>query len=118
MSYHVWVCKIDDNHIILTGTDGCIQLLRYFRCTHLWLQIVSCNSWRLYKYSVLILVWLFNTTVEEECNMCIFLCLSGTKLLQTICSKILSKCILDLLLLESDDLVRDRLIVILEAYIC
>ena len=118
MSYHIRVCKIDDNDIILTGTDGCIQLLRYFRCTHLRLQIISCNSWRLYKYSVLILVWLFHTTVEEECNMSIFLCLSGTKLLQTICSKILAKCILDLLLLESDDLVRDRLIVILEAYIC
>ena len=50
--------------------------------------------------------------------MRIFLCLSGTKLLQPICSKILAKCILDFLLLESDNLIRDRLVVILEAYIC
>ena len=118
MSYHVRVRKVDDNNIILAGTDRCIELLRYFRCAHLWLQIVSCNSWRLHEYSVLILVRFFHTTIEEECNVCIFLCLSGTKLLQTVCSKILAKCILDFLLLESDDFVRDRLIVILEAYIC
>ena len=50
--------------------------------------------------------------------MGILLCLSKTKLLLAAFCKILAKCILDLLLLESDDLVWDRLIVILEAYIC
>ena len=49
--------------------------------------------------------------------MCILLCLCEAELLLTAFCKVLSKCICDMLLLESDNLVRDCLIVILEAYI-
>ena len=49
--------------------------------------------------------------------MCILLSLSETKLLLTAFCKVLTECIGDMLLLESDCLVRDCLIVILETYI-
>ena len=44
MSYHVGICEVDNYNIVLSGSDGCIKLLAYFRCAHLRLQIVSSYS--------------------------------------------------------------------------
>ena len=50
--------------------------------------------------------------------MSILLCLSDTELLEAVCCKVLTQCVLDLFLLECNELVGNELVVILEAYIC
>ena len=50
--------------------------------------------------------------------MSVLLCLSDTELLKAVCCEVFTKCVLDLFLLESDKLVGDELIIVLEADIC
>ena len=117
MTYHIRICKVNNDHIVFIGTDSIHQLLTYFRSTHLRLKVVGCNRRGLNKDSVFVLIWFFYTTIKEESNMCILLCLCKTNLCLAICCKILTKCIVDLFFLKCNDLVWYRLIIIFEAYI-
>ena len=117
MSNHIRVCEVDDDHIIIIGTDRFVQLPAYFRSAHFRLQVIGCNCRGINQDTILVLVGLFQTAVEEEGYMCVLLGLRQTKLLQTKLSQILTEGIVDLLLLECHQLVRNGLIIILEAHI-
>ena len=118
MTYHVRVSEVDDDDIVIVRCDSCVELLGYFGSAHLRLKVVCSNLGGVNKCTILVLVGLLDTAVEEESNVSVLLCLSETKLLQTVSCKILTECVCDLFLLECDELVGDRLIVILEAYVC
>ena len=115
---HVRVSEVDDYYIVLVRADSCVELLGNFGSAHLRLKVICSNCRRRNECTVLILVGFFDTAVEEECNVSILLCLSDTELLQAVCCKVFTKSVLDLFLLESNELVGDELVVILEAYIC
>ncbi len=100
MTYHIRVGKVDDDHIILFRLDCCNQLLTYFLCTHLRLQIISSNLWRFHKNTILTYIRLLYAAVEEECYVCILLCLGDTCLFLAVRCKELTKCILDLFFLQ------------------
>ena len=117
MSYHIRICEVDDDHVIFVRLDCIYQFVTYFVCTHLRFQIISSNFRGFNKDSVLSFVRFFNTTVEEESYMSIFFSLGDTCLSHIMSCKIFTKCILNLLFVESYDLVRNRLIVIGKAYI-
>ena len=77
---HVAVCEVEDDKVVLTGVDSLNELLCHLRRAHLRLEIVCRNLWRIYKDAVLVIEERLGTTVEEECNVCIFLGLSDTEL--------------------------------------
>ena len=81
MANHIRVCKVDDDHIILAGTDCFIQLRTHFGSAHLRLQVIGCNRGGLHEDTILILVGLLDTAVEEEGYMRVLLCLGKSKLL-------------------------------------
>ena len=116
MSNHIRICKIDHDHIIFISFDGLNQFFAYLRSAHLRLKIIGCNLRRFHKDSVFTFVWLFYTTVKEEGYMGIFLCLSNTGLGHIMCCQIFSKCVLQLNLMESYQLVLDGIIIICKAY--
>ncbi len=118
MADHVRVSEVDDDYIVLIGADSCIELLGNLGSTHLRLEVICCNCGRRDECTVLILVGLFDTAVEEEGNVSVLLCLSDTELLESVCCEVFAQSVLDLFLLESDELVGDEFIVILEADIC
>ena len=57
MTYHVRVGKVNYDNIILIRLDCCNELVTYFICTHLWLQIISSNLRRFYKNSIFSFIW-------------------------------------------------------------
>ena len=118
MSYHIRIREVDDYNVIVTRSDGCIKLLGNLGSAHLRFKIVGRNCRRIDKDTALILVGLLKTAVEEEGNVCVLLGLGKTELLKSQPGKIFTEGIYYLLLLKCDELVGDRLIIILEAYIC
>ena len=119
MSYHVRVSEVDDNNIVLVGLDSLDEIHANLRSTHLRLEVIGSYILRaVYKKSCLVDIRFLNTAVKEECDMCILLCLSKSKLLKSLACDILTECILDAAVLKCDKLVRDCLIIILEAYKC
>ena len=118
MANHIRVRKVDDDHIIFVRFDCLYKLLANLRCTHLRLHIVGRNLRGFYKDSVLSFVWLLNTTVEEECNMCIFLCLGDTCLCHIVSCKVLTEGIVKKNLVECYQLILDGIIILCEAYEC
>ena len=115
MSDHIRVREIGDDHIILTGLDRLYEAVTDFRSTHLRLQVVGCNLRALDKDAVLTRIRFFNTAVEEERDMSVFLSLRDTGLRHVVLCKILAEGLRDLHLRECDLLVRDRYIIIGEA---
>ena len=72
MSDHIRVCKIDYYNIIFTALYSTYKLVTNLISTHLRLKVISCHILRrIYKDSVLTLIRLFLTAVEEESNMCV-----------------------------------------------
>ena len=117
MTYHIRVCKIDDDDIIFAGLNRLHQLIAHDRCAHLRFQVVGRNLLRRRNQNaVLALVRLFHAAVEEKCYVCIFLGLGDTCLRHMVRRQELSKRVLNLFLLERNQLVPDRLIVIGKAY--
>ena len=117
MTYHVRVGKVNYDNIILIRLDCCNKLVTYFICTHLRLQIVSCNLRRFDKDSVLSLVRFFYSTIKEEGNMCIFLCLGDSCLCHVVCCKKFAKCIRDAFFYKCNHFIWNCLIILCKTYI-
>ena len=108
MTYHIRVSEVDDDDIILVGLDSLDKIHSNLRSTHFRLEVIGSYILRaVYKKSCLVNIRLLNTTVEEECDMCILLCLSKSKLLLSALCKVLTKCVAYALLLECHKLVRN-----------
>ena len=118
MTNHIRVCKVDDDHIVFVRFDRIYKFVADFRCAHFRLKIIGSNLRRFYKDSVLTFVWLFHTTVEEERNVSIFLCLSDTNLCHIMSCKVFAKCILKKYFVEGNQFVLDCLIIVCKTYIC
>ena len=113
MPYHIRVCKINYNNIIAARFYRFCKLIAYCICTHLWLQVIRCHLfWRRHQNSVLALIWFFHATIKEKCNMCVFFCLCNSCLCHIVCSKPLAKCIGHRNLVECNDLIWYRRIII------
>ena len=118
VSNHIRISKVCYNHIIFLRVNSIKNLLANFRSTHLRLKVIGRNILRaVYKYSVLALVWLLNTTVKEECNVSILLCLSNSSLLHSLCCKPLTKGVVEKDFLKCNFLVRNKWIIICKANI-
>ena len=78
MPYHVWIGKVNDDHIILPGLNCPGKFIAYLVRAHLRFQIIGGNLRRIHKNPVLIR--LLNAAVEEERHMCIFFRLCDTSL--------------------------------------
>ncbi len=81
VAYHVAVGEVNDDEVVLVLLDGVNQLVLHLVGGHLWLEVVGGYLWRSHEDAVLTFVWSLATTVEEECNVCILLRLSGVELL-------------------------------------
>ena len=115
---HIGVGEVDDDDVVLAGSDGCVQLLADFGSAHLGLQVIGSDCRRRNQGPVLILVGFLDTAVEEEGDMGVLLGLGNPELLEAVLGKIFAQGIFDLFLLEGDELVRNRLVIVLEADIC
>ncbi len=118
MTNHIRVRKVDDDHIVFVRFDCIYKFVADFRCARFRLKVISSNLWRFYKDSVLAFVWLFYSTVEEERNVRIFLCLSDTNLCHIMSCKVFAKCILKKYFVEGNQFVLDCLIIVCKTYIC
>ena len=118
MTYHVRVGKVNYDNIILIRLDCCNELVTYFICTHLWLQIISSNLRRFYKNSIFSFIWFLYAAIEEECYVSILLCLSDTCLFLAVLCKELTKCISDFFFHKCDLFIFDCSIVFCKAYKC
>ena len=117
MANHIRVGKIDDDNVILSGFNRLHQLVADSRCAHLRLKIVGSHLRRRNQDSILSLVRLLHSAVEEEGNMGILLCLGDSRLGHIMVRKVLAKGIHNGFLLKCNQLIRDRIIVIGKAYI-
>ena len=117
MSYHIRVCEVDDDHIVFFRTDSFGQLVAYFICTHLRFQIVSSYFRGFYQNAVFAFVRFFYSAVEEEGNVCIFFCLGDSCLCHVMCCQEFTEGICDRNFVECYFFIRNRLIVLCEAYI-
>ena len=118
MSNHVTVSKVENDNIILAALDSFCALVSNFVCAHLRLEVIGCNLWRSNKNSVLVLIGLFNTAVEEECYMSILLCLGNSQLCKTLVGDVLAECIVKALWLECNLYVRHCSVVLGHANVC
>ena len=117
MAYHIGVREVDHDHIVFFRTDRVKQLLTYCGSTHLGLQIVgSYILGRIYQDTILSLVGLLYAAVKEEGYMCILLGLGNTCLLHIMCCQPLTEGIGNCDLVECHFFIRNRRIIIGEAY--
>ena len=93
MSYHIRICKVDDDYIVFSGPDGFCQLIAYFVSAHLRLQVVSGDLGGIDQDTVFSFVRLLYPAVKEEGHMCVFFSLRDPCLLQAVRRQVFSKCI-------------------------
>ena len=80
MADHVAVRVVEDDEIVLAGTDGLADLVRDLDGAHLRLEIVSRNLRTRHENAILALVRLLNAAVEEERDVRVLLRLCDTQL--------------------------------------
>src|SRR5574344_369769 len=102
MSYHIAIGEVDNDEIIFILLDSSDQLVFHFISTHLRLQVVSGNLWRRHKNTVLTLIRLFTTAIEEERYVCVLLGLSRMKLFFALFAQELAQRILYIIFREED----------------
>ena len=117
MADHIGICKVDDDHIIFSGSDGLAKFVADLRSAHLRLEIIGRNLRRFDKDTILAFVRLLYAAVEEEGYVRIFFGLGDTGLCHMMRCKVFSERVMQKYLVESDKLILNRLIVIGEAYI-
>ena len=115
---HIAVREVDDDGVILSALDRCYESVADLVSAHLRLKVIGRYLRGRNKETVLARVRLFLAAVEEEGYVCILLRLSGAELLQAEFAQIFAECVGDRLLLECDELVRDRDIIIREGHEC
>ena len=81
---HIAVSEVHHDEVIFVLLDGSHQLILYLVGAHLGLQVVSGNFRTGYQNTLLAFVGSLTTAIEEECHVCILLCLGCMQLLQTL----------------------------------
>ena len=115
---HIAVREVDDDGVILSALDRCYESVADLVSAHLRLKVIGRYLRGRNKETVLARVRLFLAAVEEEGYVSILLRLSCAELLQSEFAQIFAECVGDRLLLERDELVRDRDIIIREGHEC
>ena len=115
---HIAVREVDDDGVILSALDRCYESVADLVSAHLRLKVIGRYLRGRNKETVLARVRLFLAAVEEEGHVSILLRLSCAELLQSEFAQIFAECVGDRLLLERDELVRDRDIIIREGHEC
>ena len=83
MADHITVCEIADNKIVLIAGDSFHYLVGNLFGTHLRNEVIGGKFFRgRHEAAILSFTLLFNTTVEEESDMCILFRLSNAELFQ------------------------------------
>ena len=95
MTNHITICIVQDDKVILAGLDSFNNLVSNLNSTHLRLKIIGSNLWRRYQDTILTLIWLLYTAIEEESYMSILLSLCDTQLSHAILGNNLTKGILN-----------------------
>ena len=93
VTYHVAVCKVEDDHIVLAALNCGNDLLCNLVRAHLGLQVVGCNRRRFNEDPVLAFVYLFNAAVEEEGYMSVLLGFCDSELFHAEARDILAHCV-------------------------
>ena len=114
MSDHVAVCEVDYDRVILAASDSTAESIAYFERTHFRLKVICSDLRGRNKNSVFARERFLNAAVEEECYVCIFLCLSCAELLHSELGEIFAEGVCDDLFLERNVLVRDCCIIVRE----
>ena len=117
MAYHIRICKVCDDYIVFSGSNCGRYFIANLINAHFRLQVIGRYLRRFYKNTVFTLVRSLYTAVEEEGNMCVFLRLSDSCLCHVMRCQILSECVGQRNLFKCNALVRDRHIILCEAYV-
>ena len=115
VTYHIAVCEVEDNNVVLAGQDALYALLGNGRLAHLRLEIIGCNLRGRDQSTILARVLLLNAAVEEERNVCVLLGLGNAELGHTQIGDIFAERVLQALRLEGDFHARNRSIVLRHA---
>ena len=100
MPYHITVCIVHNDEIILILINGSYQFIFYFISTHFRLQIIGCHLRRRNQNTVFVFIRSFTTTIEEESYMSVLFCFSDMKLFQTFGCQIFTQSIHYVLLIK------------------
>ena len=111
MTNHIAICKVHNSQIVCLFCQFCRQSICYFKCRHLWLQVVCSYFWRVNQYAVFVFVWSFTTTVQEECYVSIFLSLSNMQLTSSCFRYHFAQCVFYILFVENNIYAYERSIV-------
>ena len=102
VTHHVTVGEVHHDEVVLVLVDGCHQFVLYLEGTHFRFQVVGSYLGRRNEDAVLTLEGSLATTIEEEGDMCVFLCLSSMQLFLSLFAEILAEGILNILFGEED----------------
>ena len=111
VSHHVTIGEVHHDEVELIFFNAGHQLVFHFKSRHLRLEVVSRNFWRGHQCALFAIVRHFSSTVEEECDVCIFLCLCGVELLQTFRCEIFSQRVLHVFFRKEDVHTGERCVV-------
>ena len=115
VTYHIAVCEVEDNNVVLAGQDALYALLGNGRLAHLRLEIIGCNLRGRNEGAILARVLLLNAAVEEERNVCVLLGLGNAELGHTQIGDIFTERVLQALRLEGDLHARNSSIILRHA---
>ena len=115
VTYHIAVCEVEDNNVVLAGQDALYALLGNGRLAHLRLEIIGCNLRGRDQSAILARILLLNAAVEEERNVCVLLGLGNAELGHTQIGDIFAERVLQALRLEGDLHARNSSIVLRHA---
>ena len=102
MTHHVTICKVHHDEVVLVLLDSLNELVLNLEGAHLGLQVVGLYLGTCHQDALLALVGSFATTVEEESNVSVLLCLGGVQLALALASEVLAKSVGNILLGEED----------------
>ena len=111
VTYHITIGEVNNDEVVLVLVDSCHQLVLYFISRHLRLQVVGGYLWRRNQNTVLALERLLATTVEEEGDVSILLCLGSMQLLLALTREVFTKGVFDVLFGEQDVYTSERSVV-------
>ena len=115
VTYHIAVCEVEDNNVVLAGQDALYALLGNGRLAHLRLEIIGCNLRGRNEGAILAWILLLNAAVEEERNVCVLLGLGNAELGHTQIGDIFAERVLQALRLEGDFHARNSSIILRHA---
>ena len=102
MTHHVAICKVHHDEVVLVLLDSLNELVLNLEGAHLGLQVVGLYLGTCHQDALLALVGSLATTVEEEGNVSILLCLGGVQLALALACEVLAKSVGNVLLGEED----------------